>query len=323
MNVSGKKVLLTGGNGFLGKHLAARFRGAGGVVTAPARSECDFTRREDVETTFANVRPDIVVHAAGFLGGIHFSRLYPADVFLHNLQMTCHILEMSHKYQVGKLVNIGSACVYSDQLQGPFKERDMLALPMHPSVAYYGFSKQALYFGGRAFSEQFGLNSIHLIPANLYGPGDKFDPQLSHVVSSMIPKFYDAVQTGKQEVVCWGTGKTVREFLYVEDCADAVLRATERYDETEPLNLGVGSGMTMRELAGLIAKTTGFTGNIVWDTTKPDGALYKVVDTTRARARLEWTPQTSFEEGLKNAVSWFANHYSKWIAAQRAAAEAH
>lgn len=321
MNLQGKKVLLTGGHGFLGKYLTARFTDAGATVTAPTRAECDLTRREDVETAFVGSRPDVVVHAAGFLGGIHFSRLYPADVFLRNLQMTCHILEMANKYQVGKLVNIGSACVYSDQLQGPFKEADMLALPMHPSVAYYGFSKQALYFGGRAFSEQFDLNSIHLIPANLYGPGDKFDPQLSHVVSSMIPKFYDAAATGQPEVVCWGTGKTVREFLYVEDCADAVLRATERYDETEPLNLGVGTGMTMRELAELIAAVTGFKGKIVWDTSKPDGAMYKVVDTTRASARLDWTPRTSFEAGLRNTVSWFAQHYPQWAARHRAAAK--
>jgi GDP-L-fucose synthase len=314
MTLQGKKVLLTGGHGFLGKYLAARFGAAGASVTAPTRAECDLTRREAVEALFSARRPDIVVHAAGFLGGIHFSRLYPADVFLRNLQMTCHLLEMANQYRVGKLVNIGSACVYSDQLPGPFKEADMLALPMHPSVAYYGFSKQALYFGGRAFNEQFGLNAIHLIPANLYGPGDKFDPELSHVVSSMIPKFYDAVQSGRTEVVCWGTGKTVREFLYVEDCAEAVLRATELYDETEPLNLGAGEGITMRELAQTIAQATGFKGNIVWDTSKPDGAMYKVVDTTRARERLGWTPRVAFAEGLQNTVRWFAQHYPQWAA---------
>lgn len=312
MNLSGKKVLITGGNGFLGRRLIDRFRRAGSEVSAPGRSECDLTRREAVDSVVAATRPDIVIHAAGFLGGIHFSRLYPADVFLRNLQMACNILETSAKHGVRKLVNIGSACVYSDQLEGPFRETEMMALPMHPSVQYYGFSKQALYLGGRAFKEQFKLNSIHLVLANLYGPADKFDPELSHVVSSMIPKFFHAAKTGQREVVCWGTGKTVREFLYVDDCADAVLRATERYDEVEPLNLGVGTGITIGELAELIRQATGFGGAIVWDTTKPDGAGYKVVDITKMRLRLDWSPATSFEEGLRKTVDWFAGHYADW-----------
>ena len=313
MKVNGKSVLITGGRGFLGNFLVERFTKAGSKVFAPARAQCDLTQREAVERTFDDVRPDIVVHAAGFLGGIHFSRLYPADVFLKNLQITCHILEMANKFRVGKLVNVGSACVYSDRLAGPFKEADMLSLPMHSSVQYYGFSKQALHFGGQAFREQFGLNSIHLVLANLYGPGDKFDPELSHVVSSMIPKFYHAMKTGKREVVCWGTGKTVREFLYVEDCADAILRATEGYDEAEPLNIGVGSGIKIRELAELIKGATGFEGRITWDKTKPDGAGYKVVDISRLRSAFGWSPPTAFEQGLKKTVDWFAAHYDEWI----------
>lgn len=314
MQIYGKNVLITGGQGFLGKQLATRFKRGGGIVFALDHSQYDLTQREAVELAFSDIKPDIVIHAAGFLGGIHFSRLYPADVFLKNLQMACHIFEMANKYKILKLVNIGSACVYSDQLEGPFREEDMLALPMHSSVQYYGFSKLALYFGGRAFREQFGLNSIHLIPANLYGPGDKFDPELSHVVSSMIPKFYDAMRTDKSEVVCWGSGNTVREFLYVEDCAEAVFRATEIYDEPEPLNIGSGDGITMRALAELIAKTTGFKGMTVWDTEKPDGAAYKVIDSSRARNLLKWSPSTSFEVGMMNTVKWFSEYYEKWLA---------
>jgi GDP-L-fucose synthase len=314
--IAGRKVLITGGHGFLGPYLQRRFREEGAVVSAPPRTECDFTRREQVERLFADLRPDIVVHAAGFVGGIHFSRLYPADVFLRNLQMACHVIEMAHAFQVAKLVNIGSACVYSDQLEAPFREADMLARPMHPSVQLYGFSKQALYFGGLAFRQQYGLNSIHLIPANLYGPGDKFDPELSHVVSSMIPKFFQAARKGTPQVVCWGTGRTVREFLYVADCAEAIVRATRIYDEPEPLNLGFGDGITMRELASLIAKATGFGGEIAWDASKPDGALYKVIDSSRARAVLGWVPAMSFEQGLRETVNWFAARYAAWSAAR-------
>src|SRR3989338_8666962 len=225
-SLKAKKIFVTGGGGFLGKPLVERLGKAGAEVFSLSRAECDLTEKGAVERAFQDIRPDIVVHAAGFLGGVHFSRLYPGDVFLKNLQIACNVFEACRKYTVQKLVNIGSACVYSDKLEGPFKEEEMLKAPMHPSVQYYGFSKLALYYGGRAFKEQWGLNSIHLVLANLYGPADKFDPDLSHVVSSMIPKFYDAARKNRSEVVCWGTGKTIREFLYVEDCAEAVVRAT-------------------------------------------------------------------------------------------------
>ena len=312
-----KKIIITGGNGFLGKYLTTKFANAGYEVVALSRGQFDLTQREATERAFLEIKPDIVVHAAGFLGGINFSRLYPGDVFLKNLQMACNVLEMTRKYRVEKLVNIGSACVYSDQLKGPFQEEDMMALPMHPSVQYYGFSKQALYFGGRAFNEQFGQNSIHLVLANLYGPGDKFDPELSHVVSSMIPKFYHAMKKGDPEVICWGTGDTVREFLYVEDCAEAILLATKSYDNIEPLNIGMGEGITMRNLADLIKKVTKYDGKIVWDTSKPDGAAYKVIDSSKARTRLKWVPSISFEDGLRNTVNYFAEYYEEWIVRQQ------
>ena len=255
--------------------------------------------------------PSIVVHAAGFLGGINFSRLYPAKVFLRNLQMACNILEMADSFGVSKLVNIGSACVYSDQLQGPFKEEDVLSLPMHESVRNYGFSKLALYLGGLAFQEQSALNVIHLIPANLYGPRDKFHPELSHVVSSMIPKFYEAIKvTSAPSVQCWGTGSTIREFVYVEDCADAIVLATEKYDTPAPLNIGVGHGISIKELAETIKMVVGYTGEIDWDLSKPDGAGYKVLDISRIKNELGWKPKTSFEAGMQKTVEWFATYHA-------------
>ncbi|MDO8526143.1 MAG: GDP-L-fucose synthase [Deltaproteobacteria bacterium] len=316
-NVSGKKVYITGGNGFLGRHLQKRFGEAGAEVLSLPSSKCDLSNRESVDRLFSGVKPDIVVHAAGLLGGIHFSRLYPADVFLKNLQIVCNIFEMAHKYNVQKLVNIGSACVYSDTLPGPFKEEDLLKAPMHPSVQYYGFSKLALLMGGKSFKEQFDFNSIHLVLANLYGPEDKFDPELSHVVSSMIPRFYEAALKNLPEVVCWGTGKTVREFLYVADCADAVFRATESYNDVEPINVGVGHGITMKELAETIAEVSGFKGKIVWDTTKPDGAGYKVTDISKIRQAMGWEPKTPFKEGLKKTIDWFGGYYPEWVQKQK------
>ena len=278
MELAGTRVLVTGGTGFLGKYLVEKFSERGAYVIAPRSADYDLVDREQVKSLFADTNPSIVVHAAGFLGGINFSRLYPAKVFLRNLQMACNILEMADSFGVSKLVNIGSACVYSDQLQGPFKEEDVLSLPMHESVRNYGFSKLALYLGGLAFQEQSALNVIHLIPANLYGPRDKFDPELSHVVSSMIPKFYEAKVTSAPSVQCWGTGSTIREFVYVEDCADAIVLATEKYDTPAPLNIGVGHGISIKELAETIKMAVGYTGEIDWDISKPDGAGYKVLD---------------------------------------------
>lgn len=317
MNISGKKVLITGGRGFLGRVLERRFAAAGAQVRALGREDCDLRNAEAVKQTFASVRPDIVIHAAGFLGGVHFSRLYPAEVFLNNLQIACNILAASQKHRVEKLVNIGSACVYSDQLEGPFKETEILSKPMHSSVQYYGFSKLALIMGAKAFKEQYGLSAIHLVAANLYGPGDKFDPQLSHVVSSMIPRFYEAALRKDPEVVCWGTGKTVREFLYVEDCAEAVVRATQLYNDVEPLNVGIGFGMTIKELAEAIKEAAGFQGRIVWDANIPDGAGYKVVDITKMKAALDWEPATKFPEGLKKTIAWFGKNYNEWKRRQK------
>jgi len=309
MELAGTRVLVTGGTGFLGKYLVEKFSERGAVVIAPRSADYDLVDREQVKSLFADTNSSIVVHAAGFLGGINFSRLYPAKVFLRNLQMACNILEMADSFGVSKLVNIGSACVSSEQLQGPFKEEDVLSLPMHESVRNYGFSKLALYLGGLAFQEQSALNTIHLIPANLYGPRDKFDPELSHVVSSMIPKFYEAKVTGAPSVQCWGTGSTIREFVYVEDCADAIVLATEKYDTPVPLNIGVGHGISIKELAETIKMAVAYTGEIDWDLSKPDGAGYKVLDISRIQNELGWRPETSFEAGVQKTVEWFATYH--------------
>ncbi len=312
INLASKKILLTGGTGFLGKHLHKKLECENAEVISIGRTPYDLTNTEGAARCFEEIKPDIVVHLAAHIGGINFNRLYPADVFLKNLQMACNIFEQSHKHKVEKLVNIGSACVYSDQLGRPMQETDVMQYPMHPSVQYYGFSKLALYLGGLAYHSQYNFNSIHLIPANLYGPEDKFDPELSHVVSSMIPKFVHAAKTQAPEVVCWGSGNTVREFLYIDDCADAIILAMKSYSSPEPLNIGQGEGVKIRDLAKAIAKAADFRGETVWDSSIPDGSAYKVVDSARARKALNWEPKMTTEEGIKKTVDWFCKHYSNW-----------
>ncbi len=313
LELTEKRILLTGGRGFLGSTLQKKLESTGVVVHAPSKQQCDLTSRSEVEEVFTNIKPEVVIHAAGLLGGIEFSRRYPAEVFIDNLTMACNILRYSQKFNIEKLVNIGSACVYSDELDGPFKESDIISKPMHPSVQYYGFSKIALYLGGLAYNEQHGMRSIHLIPANLYGPGDKFDPDLSHVVSSMIPRFYHAMKISSESVECWGTGQTTREFLYIDDCADAIIKATKSYDQMKPLNIGSGKGIKVLEVANLIKKATGYKGKIIWNISKPDGAQYKVVDSNQINTELAWKPSTTFENGLEKTVRWFSKNYEKWL----------
>lgn len=316
MDITGKRVLITGGHGFLGQKLCLRLKRNGAIVRAPKHEECDLTDRSQLFRLFEKWSPEIVIHAAGYLGGINFSRTFPADVFVKNLSMACSVIEACKVFEPEKLVTIGSACVYSDDIPGPFKESQMLTMPMHESVQYYGFSKQALYFGGKALQEQSNIKVAHLIPANLYGPGDKFDPQMSHVISSLIPKFCKAKRENLPTVDCWGTGETIREFLYVDDCADAVLEATKKYFGSTPLNLGVGYGIKIKDVAEMIKKVTSFRGDIVWDKSKPDGASYKVIDSSRARHQLSWEPKTGLEAGINKTVADFEKNYETWIKKQ-------
>ncbi|MCK4282899.1 MAG: NAD-dependent epimerase/dehydratase family protein, partial [Candidatus Brocadiae bacterium] len=274
--------------------------------------ECDLTRYEEAARLFADVRPEIVVHAAADVGGIGYNRLYPADIFRNNLLMACNVLEACRRHSVAvrrpgvqKLVIVGSSCAYPGEVPATMREADFLAGPMHPSVECYGFSKRALYLGAKAYGEQFGLNSIFLLVTNMYGPHDKFDPKESHVVAALVRKFVEACDSGDPAVECWGTGAPVREFLYVEDCAEAVLRAAERYEGPDPLNVGTGIGTSIRELAETIARITEFDGEVCWDATKPDGAMKKVLDVSRMVEALDWSPPTGLEEGLGRTIEWY------------------
>ena len=288
----------------MGRHLVRVFERRDCQLSAPSSQEYDLTKQGDTVRMFEAFKPNVVVHAAADVGGIEYNRRYPADIFRNNLQMTTNILEGSYRAGVEKLVVINSTAAYPGNISEHFKEEWLFQGAMHPSDAFYGISKCALYLGTKAYHQQFGLRSITLVLTNLYGPGDRFDEE-AHVIPSLIRKFIEASENGDDQVSCWGTGNAVREFLHVEDCAEAVVRATEDYDDIEPLNIGDGNGVNIRELATLIGEVCGFKGEIVWDTSKPDGALYRVMDISKMHAVLDWRPKMSLKVGLPGVVESF------------------
>jgi GDP-L-fucose synthase len=303
--MNGAKVWLTGGHGFLGTHLAERFARGGAEVIAPTHAECDLARSEDVTAALRRAAPQLVVHAAADVGGLGYNQECPADIFRNNLRMACNVLDGCSRQGAAKLVIVGSACAYPGAAAGALAEADFLSGPMHASVECYGLSKRALYLGARAYRQQHGLGSVFLLVTNLYGPHDKFDPSESHVVAALIRKFVEAVDAGDDAVDCWGTGAPVREFLYAPDCADAVFEAARRYESPEPLNVGTGVGTSIRELAELVGRLTGFAGEIRWDASRPDGVMRKVLDVARIGGELGWSAATGLEDGLRQTIQWY------------------
>ena len=273
------------------------------------RKSCDLTNSQHIERYIKKKKPHIVINCAAFVGGIHFSRLYPYDVLFKNISLATNIIDACKKANVKKIVNISSACIYSDLLNGPFRETQIWDKPMHHSVKYYGLSKQYSFMAAEALSKQSKTKIINLIPANLYGPGDKFDKNLSHVASAMISKLYDAKKKNKSFVEFYGTGKTVREFLHVDDFAEAIILATKSYNETEPLNIGNGTGISIKYLFKIINSYIRFNGKIIWNKKYPDGAKYKVMNNSKMIKKLKWKPKILFEEGISNTIKEFAKHY--------------
>ena len=309
IDLAGKRVLVTGGAGFLGARIVEKLKERGAVVLAPRKANYDFVRFDHALSCMRNYTPEIVVHSAAYYGGIWINKMYPADIYFQNLVMGANVFEASRRAGVKKLVAVGTACSYPGEVEGELRESELWNGPCHESVENYGPVKKMMVLQGRAYKKQYGLDSAHVILTNLYGPGDTFNPERSHVVSALIRKFVEAHQAGAPCVPCWGTGAPIREFLYVDDCAEGIVRATERYsDWREPVNIGTGIGTSIRELAETIQDVLGYTGEIAWDPSKPDGAMKKVLDVTKMRSTLGWEPTTTLRDGLAKTIDWYVAH---------------
>jgi len=298
-------VLVTGGAGFLGSHVVERMRADGVEPFVARRSDYDLTDMADTGRLFEDARPDLVLHLAAEVGGIGANRANPGRYWYANLMMGAHVLEQARIHEVSKLLVLGTICSYPKFTPVPFQEEELWSGYPEETNAPYGVAKKALLVGAQGYREQYGLNSIYLLPVNLYGPRDNFDLETSHVIPALIRKMIEAEEAGEREVVLWGDGSPTREFLYVEDAADGIWHAAQRYDGAEPVNLGTGDEIAIKELADLIAEATGFTGEIVWDTSKPNGQPRRRLDVSRAEELFGFRARTMFREGLERTVAWY------------------
>ena len=298
-----QRVLVTGGTGFLGGHVVRKLREQScAAVFAPPRTEYDLRDQAQVIHMYADIRPTLVIHLAAVVGGIGANRERPGEFFYDNLMMGAHLFHEAWKSGVGKFVAIGTICAYPKFTPVPFKEEHLWDGYPEESNAPYGLAKKMLLVQSQAYRDQYGYNSIFLLPVNLYGPGDNFDPRSSHVIPALILKCTQALESGADCIEVWGDGTATREFLYVEDAADAIVLASERYDSSDPVNLGSGEEISIKELAQKIARIVGFNGRIVWDTSKPNGQPRRKLDTTRAEQRFGFRARTGFDEGLRKTV---------------------
>jgi GDP-L-fucose synthase len=304
--LAARRILVTGGSGFLGGHVLAALAARGArEVAAPRRKDYDLTSEAAVERLFEDARPEVVVHLAAVVGGIGANRANPGRFFYDNLVMGALLMEHARRAGVQKFVSVGTICAYPKLTPVPFREDDLWNGYPEETNAPYGLAKKMLLVQGQAYREQYGFNAVYLLPVNLYGPGDHDDPAKSHVIPALIRKCLDAQTSGAPEIVCWGDGSPTREFLFVEDCAEAIVLATERYDDPEPVNVGAGLEISIKALVELIAGLTGFTGGITWDTTKPNGQPRRSLDVTRAEQRFGFRARTDFREGLARTIDWY------------------
>jgi GDP-L-fucose synthase len=311
-----KRITITGGKGFLGTHLINKLKAKGYrhlyIADIP---DYDLVNLEDIKRMYDNSKPDIVIHLAAKVGGIGFNQENPATLFYENLMMGTQLLHEGYLKKLEKFVAIGTICAYPKFTPVPFKEEDLWNGYPEETNAPYGLAKKIMLVQSQAYRKQYGFNSIFLLPVNLYGPGDNFDPKSSHVIPALIKKCVDAMSNNEfrftnsdsrsTTVEVWGTGKATREFFYVEDAAEAIVLAMERYNKSDPINIGAGFEISIKELVELIVELTGFKGRIIWDKSKPDGQPRRMLDTTKAFAEFGFKAKTSFEEGLKKTIEWY------------------
>jgi GDP-L-fucose synthase len=301
----GRTVAVPGGAGFLGSAVVERLEEAGASVFVPRSRGYDLTTEERVRAMYEDARPDIVIHLAARVGGIGANQRSPGTFFYDNLQMGALLIEHARRTGLEKFVCVGTVCSYPKFATVPFREDDLWSGYPEETNAPYGIAKKALLVQLQAYRQEFGMRGIYLIPVNLYGPGDNFDPESSHVIPALIRKCVEAVERGDDVIEVWGSGTPTREFLYVDDAADGIVAGAERYEDAEPVNLGTGREISIRDLATLIAERTGFRGSFAWNATKPDGQPRRALDVSRARDGFGWTAKVPFEEGLETTISWY------------------
>jgi GDP-L-fucose synthase len=312
---SDKRILVTGGGGFLGSFVVEKLIKERNVtsegIVVPRSKDMDLRIWENCVKVVKDI--DIVLHLAGKGGGIGYNRRYPATLFYDNILMNTQLMEAARLKEVEKFVGIGTVCSYPKYTPVPFKEENLWNGYPEETNASYGLSKKMMLVQSQAYRQQYGFNSIHLLMVNLYGPRDNFDLESSHAIPALVKKMVDAKLEGRNEVVVWGTGKASREFLYVEDAAEGVLLATEKYNKPDPVNLGANREITIKELVDLIAQLVGYDGKIVWDTSKPDGQPRRCLNTSKAKKEFGFEAKTDFKEGLKRTIEWYTKTYAQQL----------
>lgn len=309
-----KRIVVTGGAGFLGHHLQDRFKARGvsaDQLLIPLIEDYDLTKEADVIRMYEDLRPDVVIHLAAEVGGIGANRENPGRFFYANMAMGLHLIEQARIFNLPKFVQVGTICAYPKFTPVPFKEEDLWNGYPEETNAPYGVAKKALLVMLQGYRQQYGLDGIYLLPVNLYGPGDNFNPGSSHVIPALIKKCVDAVEAGQDCIECWGTGRASREFIYAADAAEGILLATEKYDSGEPVNIGAGFEITIKDLVEKIARLTGFDGAIRWDASKPDGQPRRCLDTSRAKDSFGFEATTDFDTGLKATIDWYRANKDK------------
>ncbi len=303
---SDQRVIVTGGAGFLGSFVVDGLKARGcSHIVIPRSRECDLRDRDAIRKLFRETKPTLVLHLAAVVGGIGANQKHPGQFFYDNAIMGIELIEQARQFQLPKLVVVGTICAYPKFTPVPFKEDELWNGYPEETNAPYGIAKKALLVQCQAYRQEYGLNAVFLLPVNLYGPRDNFDPASSHVIPALIKKCVDAHNRGDKFIECWGTGSATREFIYVADAAEGILAAAERYNKPAPVNIGSGMEISIRDLTTLIAKLTGFTGEIRWDKSKPDGQPRRCLDTTRAASEFNFRAQTPFEEGLRATIKWY------------------